>query len=725
MVLRRAKKKLLLIVLLSTISPLFAWTQTTGKSGAPRQAAITGFRNPGAELQLEQKFMAVPSPEGAQRHMRVLAEVPHLAGTEEDRKTADYVAQKFREAGLETRIDEYKVWFNYPKQIRVEQITADGPKLIGPSREHVEGDPYQDDPRIPMIYASGSPSGDVEAEVVYANYGRPEDFRKLQELGINLKGKIAVVRYGKNFRGVKSMVAQQYGLAGVIIYSDPMDDGYFRGDPYPNGPYRPQFSVQRGTVELTFEYPGDPTTPGIASVVTLPDSLRVPPQRAANLPTVPTTPLSYGDAWPILEQLKGLASPREWQGALPFTYHLGPGPIKVHLHLEQDYQLRSIWNVIGTVRGTESPDEWVIAGNHRDAWVFGASDPVSGTAAMLEAVRGIGELLKSGWRPRRTIVFASWDAEEQGLIGSTEFVEQYPRELRNAAAYFNTDIGVSGPAFGASAVPSLYNFIREIARAVPSPGGGTVYDAWKTSQGVVEGRAEPEIYDLSRPAAVGTGAETAIGDLGSGSDYTAFLQHAGVPSVDIGSAGPYGVYHSAFDDLAWFTKFADPTFAYEQQMARFFGLQVLRMSQADVLPYDYEAYAGQIRSSLELAKRKSVDNGWGRDQDFAPAMQAAARFAASAKAIKNASQQHGANPAALNRRLLAAEREFLLPEGLPHRPWFKHAIYAPGEYTGYQAVVLPGVNEAINRRDQCETEEQLQQLTRALERAADALATFH
>ncbi len=570
----------------------------------------------------------------------------------------------------------------------------------------------------------GSPSGDVEAEAVYANYGRPEDFRRLKDMGVAVKGKIALIRYGRNFRGVKAMVARENGAVGVILYSDPIDDGYFQGDAYPNGSYRPEMGVQRGSIELMFKYPGDPTTPGVASLPTLPDSERIPPGQAQNLPSVPTTPLSYGDASPILRELAGPDSPRDWQGALPFTYHLGPGPAKVRLHLVQDYRLRTIWNVIGTLRGTQYPEQWVIAGNHRDAWVFGAADPGSGTAAMLEAVHGIGELLKSGWHPRRTVVLASWDAEEQGLIGSTEYAEQYAAELRNAAAYFNMDIGVSGPNFGASTVPSLKNFLVEISRAVPAPAGGTVYDSWKTSQIMwhsYQGQS-PEITSDSFRAKHGE-PDVLIGDLGSGSDYTAFLQHLGVPATDIGSAGPNGVYHSVFDNLAWFQKYVDPTFAYEQQMARIFGLEILRMCQADLLPFDYEEYAAQIKNYLEAAKRKSSTwKSWEVQPDFAPAFQATTKLLASAKAIRATSENPKSDAAAINRRLLATERAFLLPEGLPGRQWFKHAIYAPGEYSGYQAITLPGVNEAIDHGDLAETKRQLQRLTQALDRAAGALA---
>src|SRR5580698_541716 len=359
-----------------------------------------------------------------------------------------------------------------------------------------------------------------------------------------------------------------------------------------------------------FEFPGDPTTPGIASTPSLPDSNRTPPQQSAQLPKIPTTPLSYGDAWPILEHLAGPDSPREWQGALPFTYHVGPGPVKVKMHLRQDYQFRTIWDVIGRVRGSASPEQSVVAGNHRDAWVYGAVDPNSGTAAMLETVHGLSELLKAGWKPKRTIVFGSWDAEEEGLIGSTEWGEQQQAELANAVAYFNMDVAVSGTAFGASSVPSLKTFLSDVTKAVPSPKGGTVYDVWKKANqpGAQAGQLPTDAIGGGRRAPAAQGKlDVPVGDLGSGSDYTVFLQHLGVPSTDITSSGPYGVYHSAFDNFTWFKKFGDPDFLYEQEMSRIFGLEVLRMSNADVLPFDYETYGKEILAYLNAAKTKSKE----------------------------------------------------------------------------------------------------------------------
>ncbi|MBZ5718806.1 MAG: M28 family metallopeptidase [Acidobacteriia bacterium] len=689
-------------------------------------AVIFGFRSATDETASEARFLAVPNPKLAEEHLRILTQAPHVAGSPEDKATADYVAQKFRDAGLETEIVEYKVWFNYPSEISVDVTAPAGMSMHGPAREHVEGDTFQDDPRVLMPYNAMSPSGDVEAEVVYANYGSPDDFQKLAQMKVDVRGKIVLVRYGQNFRGVKAFVAQEHGAAGVIIYSDPYDDGWHRGDKYPLGPWRPDSGAQRGSIGYMFQFPGDPTTPGVASVPTLPADKRIAPEQSAQMPKIPTTPLSYADAWPILENLAGPESPREWQGALPFNYHVGPGPVKVKIHLKQDYQLRTIWDVIGRVPGSESPNQWVVAGNHRDAWVYGAVDPNSGTAAMLETVHGIGELLKSGWKPKRTIVFGSWDAEEEGLMGSTEWGEQHATDLANAVAYFNMDVAVSGAKFGASSVPSLKQFLRDISKAVPSPKGGTLYDVWRrANQPAAPTTQEPTeaIGDTKRlPAA--PSADAPVGDLGSGSDYTVFLQHLGVPATDVSSTGSYGVYHSVFDNFNWFKKFGDPDFTYEQEMARVFGLEAIRMADADVLPYDYEEYGKEISVYLDAARKKSESVLGSHSPSFSEVVEATRHFQQAGAKILARQKNPPHDPAKLNQALLAAERALLIPDGLPNRPWFHHAIYAPGQYTGYAAVVIPGVNEAIDQHDAERTRQQLTALTAALNRATRTLEDY-
>lgn len=698
--------------------------QAASASDAP---VISGFRDSNAEATLESRFLAVPDAKLAEEHLRILTKAPHIAASPEDKATADYVASKFREAGLDTEIVEYRVWMNYPSEISVDLTAPAGITMHGPKQEQVSADPFQDDPRIVQPYNGMSPSGDAEAEVVYANYGSPDDFDKLKQLGVDVRGKIVLVRYGQNFRGVKSFVAQEHGAAAVLIYSDPADDGWRRGDKYPAGPWRPDSGVQRGSVGYMFQYPGDPTTPGIASVPNLPDSQRTSVEQAAQLPRVPTTPISYADAWPILEHLGGPESPREWQGSLPFTYHTGAGPAKVKIHLKQDYQFRTIWDVIGKVKGSEFPDDWVVAGNHRDAWVYGAVDPNSGTAAMLESVHGLGELLKTGWKPKRTIVIGSWDAEEQGLIGSTEWGEQYSKELANAVAYFNMDVAVSGAKFGASAVPSLKEFVREVTKAVPSPKGGSVYQVWKkaTDKEAVTASPQDAIGGVKREPTVQTKQDVPVGDLGSGSDYTVFLQHLGIPSTDISSTGSYGVYHSAFDNFAWFKKFGDPDFSYEQQMARVYGLEIVRMSNVDILPYDYENYGKEIGAYISAAQAKAQKRWAEQSPKFDAAVEAAKAFQEAGAKIAEKERKSNGDTKRLNATLRDAERALLLPQGLPNRPWYHHAIYAPGQYTGYAAVVIPGVNEAIDKGDLTKTTEQIDALAVALRRAAKTLENYH
>jgi N-acetylated-alpha-linked acidic dipeptidase len=667
----------------------------------------------------ELKFLSVPDPAAAERHMKVLTLEPHIAGSPADYKTALYVAQKFREAGLETSIEPYRVWLNYPAEVSVTALGAGGAEIMhGPSREQVDGDPFQDNAAVTPAFSGYSPSGDVTADVVYANYGRPEDFKQLDEQGISVRGKIVIVRYGENFRGVKVYLAQEMGAAALIIYSDPVDDGFTKGDAYPNGPWRPSSSVQRGTVEFGFQHPGDPTTPGFASTMSLPESERVRPEDNPDMPRIPVTPLSAKDAQPILAALRGPDCPRDWQGALPLAYHMGPGPVRVHLRLQQDYGYRTIWNVVGRIKGAEFPDELVIAGNHRDAWVYGAVDPISGTVAMLEAVKGLGELLKSGWRPKRTILFASWDAEEQGLIGSTEWVEDHEAELGHAVAYFNTDTGAAGPNFRAAATPSLRNFLRDITMLVPSPKGGVLYDQWRT-------------FGKMSAVAAG-GSDVALGNLGSGSDYTSFVDHMGIPSSDIRTSGNYGVYHSVFDNYEWYRRFGDPGFHYTQLIARVFGLEVLRMSETEVLPYDYQSYAVDIMQYALAAEKRAHEVFGEGTPDFSPVLRAARHFVTAGR-IMQEQQRAVAYEQTVNRDevrrmndlLIQAERDLLLPKGLPKRPWFRHSIFAPADLKGYAASVIPGVNEAIENGDLAVTTDQINELAKALNRAAATLESYH
>jgi len=710
------------LVVVSSALVLTALAQQAGRPAPPSQ--VFGFRDFAKQYQVDQEFLAVPSPALAEQHLKVLTAAPHIAGSPEDKKTADYVAHQFRAAGLQTEIVEYKVWMNRPAEISVTVTAPANVKMNGPTREHVDGDPFQDDPRVVMPFNGSSPSGDVEAEVIYANYGRPEDFKRLEEMKVDVRGKVVLVRYGENFRGVKSFVAEEHGAAGVLIYSDPSNDGYFKGDAYPKGPWRPDTGVQRGSIQYMFKYPGDPTTPGVASVMSLPDSQRIKPENAPDMPKVPTTPISYADARPILENLGGPESPRDWQGALALTYHVGPGPVRVKVHLKQDYRYWTIWNVIGKIPGTKYPNETVVIGNHRDAWVYGAVDPNSGTAAMLEAVHGMGELLNHGWKPDRTIIVASWDAEEQGLIGSTEYGEEHERDLAHAVAYFNLDVAVSGPNFDASAVPSLKGFVRDVTKFVPSPKGGTLYNVWRDEKLKQSDRRMGSDLGSNRSPNARVENDVPVGDLGSGSDYSVFIQHLGIPSTDMTSSGPYGVYHSAFDNFAWFKKFGDPTFTYEQEMARVLGLEALHMASADVLPYDYELYSKEINAYIESAREKTKQALGSAAPDFSKAAEASKRFMSAGTKILFIQKAPPQDASGLNQALIAAERAMLSPQGLPNRAWFRHLIYAPGQYTGYAAVVIPGVNEAIDAKNASLTAQQLQLLTDALNRAAAVLEGY-
>ena len=692
-----------LLLLTFSVVPAHAQTQS-----------VFGYVDFTKQSKIDADFLAVPDAKLAGQHLKILTAKPHIASSKEDYETAVYVAEKFKAAGLATEIVPYRVLLNQPRTVSFEARSDAGAILsTGPTREHVSDDPFQDDPNVVMPFNGSSGSGDVTGEVVYANYGRLEDFDYLAAQHIDLHGKIVLVRYGANFRGVKVYIAEQRGAAGVLIYSDPQDDGYFQGDAYPNGPWRPETGVQRGSVQYLFKYPGDPQTPGVASTPELPDSARLDPLKTGNQPSIISIPISYHDASPILQALAGPNVPKGWQGALPFSYHVGGTGVSIHLVSDQDYKVRTIWDVIGKIKGREYPDNWVVVGNHRDAWVYGAVDPNSGTAAMLEAVHGFGALLKQGWKPKRTIVVASWDAEEEGLIGSTEWTEQHEAALKHAVSYFNVDVAVSGSEFGAEAVPSLKQFIREVTEQVPSPKGGTVYSQWKLS-------ALSEARDSNTGHVTHANAPTddvPVGDLGSGSDFTPFLQHVGVPSTDIGSHGSYGVYHSVFDNYTWYMQNADPTFVYLQEMARILGLEALHMADADVLPYDYVTYGKEIASYLDTAKKKKTAGSL----DFAPAEAAAARFSKAADAVRARQLSPGANPAQLNTTLRQTETDFISETGLPNRPWYKHVIYAPGEYTGYAAVVIPGVNEALDAKNQTLAAQQLVVLTQALNRAAQTL----
>ena len=697
---------ILVLQILLVSSPAFAQTTTIDGFQSDR---VTAQRN------WETVFRGVPSPKSAREHLRILTREPHIAGTKEDYDTAIYVRDQLRSYGIPAELKQYDVWLNYPKTPPViELITAKRQKL-NIHEAVVSKDPSSSHPKITPLFNGYSASGDVTAPVVYANYGLPNDYEELKKAGVDVKGKIVIVRYGNSFRGVKAKVAQDHGAIGCIIYSDPADDGYMQGDVFPKGPWRPEASGQRGSVQYLFDYPGDPLTPGRPAIDGVP---RLKPEEATDLTRIPVQPIAYDVAKTIIAPLKGPVRPRGFQGGLPFAYHVGgTDDVKVRLKVDMDYKLRPIWNVIGRIEGTDLRDRWVVLGNHRDAWVFGAVDPNSGTSAMLEVGRGMGELLKQGWKPRRTIVFCSWDAEEYGLVGSTEWVEELAGELREkAVAYLNLDSAVSGVHFGASSVPSLWKLMRAVTREVRDPKTGkTVYQQWQDqsrSQGSEEER--------------NTGGEARIGALGSGSDYTPFLQHLGIASTDMGFGGDYGVYHSAYDSFYWMDKFGDPGFFYHVAAAQIWGTLALRLSDADGLSFDYTDYANEIRGFFRDAMRVA---GWRKlvDSFDDKAMNAALEdFAREAERVEKARQDaikagDRGRLAKINDALMNAERQFIEPRGLRGRAWYKHQIYAPGFYTGYAAQPLTDFRQAIDDRNGAQAKEGLERIVEAVKRATKTL----
>lgn len=696
----RADRRLPAVVLLLAVV-----VAALSLAASESEVSIRGFTPSSAsrEAEFEKLYRSVLTPDAARRDLEILTREPHVAGTPADFSTAQYVLQQFRDAGLEAEIVEYQVLLPMPKEVKVELVS---PVRYEASTNQSAGEPAAagNDPVVIAAFNAFSPSGDITAPVVYANYGLPEDYARLRKQGVDVSGRIVIVRYGKCFRGVKATVAQMHHAAALLIYSDPADDGFARGAVYPAGPWRPATAVQRGSILPLTGYAGDPLTPGVAATR---DAKRLPLSQVP-LPRIPTTPLSYQDAAPILKHLTGPRAPQDWQGALPFVYRVGPGRAKVRVKLEMDYRVRPIWDVVARIPGDLHPEEWVIAGNHRDAWTFGAADPGSGTVSLLAVARGLGHLLKQGWRPRRTIVLASWDAEEFGLMGSTEWAEQFAANLsRHAVAYLNVDVGVCGPHFHAAAVPSLCPLVREVTRDVVDPESGhSVFAAWSRDQGIDV--AEGGQKNLTRPGQgpTPTPPEVHVRELGSGSDYTVFLEHLGVPSLDLGFGGAYGVYHSRFDDFEWMQKFGDPTFRYAVAEAQTYGTLALRLADADILPLDYEEYGQAIQAYLRDLEVESKREHPGGHLDLTRPLRAAAEFTRVADELGGriavAERRGLASPEQLkdvNRALLEVERNFLLDKGLPGRRWFRHVFFAPGVYTGYAAVILPGVREAIDRND--------------------------
>ena len=670
--------------------------------------APLGFTPKGAAayLPVEERFLELPSAERIRKAHLYLADQSHLAGTPRDLELAEWTRDRFMEYGLEdVAITTHEVLLPWPEEITVE-LTAPRAWRASMREEPIEGDKYTQIPAeaAGLPYHAYSASGDVVAPVVYAASGNPADYDRLAAAGIDVRGKIALVRYSVpySYRGFKALTAQRRGAAGLLIYSDPADDGFAKGKVYPEGPWGPPSHIQRGGIVFDFMVPGDPLTPGWASV---PGTRRIDKSQAVSLPTIISAPLSHADARVILEAMGGPEAPAEWKGALPITYRMG-GEATVRMRVRIDDKIRPIWTVTGRIRGREEPDREVIVGNHRDAWIYGGVDPSSGSAALVELARNLGELKAGGWRPRRSIVFASWDAEEFTLTSSTEWGEQHADRLRKqAVAYLNVDSAASGPRFAASAVPALNQVLAEAAGVVRDPELKTSIAAARTERRPTEAGSLP----------TGSGEELVGNRLGSGSDYTVFLNHLGIPIADLSFDGPYGVYHSIYDNHNWVAKIGDPGFLYHVALVQLWGVAAMRLAEADVIPLDYAPYASAIaRFAAEL-------KGGRTHGEFADLEAAISEMEAAAKALNTAraSALRSGNPAearAVNEKLLQVERALLDPAGIPNRPWYRHQIYAP-KHT-YAPELLPGVAEALEAQDDTRARKQLHALTAAVRRAA-------
>jgi N-acetylated-alpha-linked acidic dipeptidase len=703
-----------LIVLVTFFAKSSAKAQETG--------GIRGFSPAHAEGEraLEQALRVVPDAAHAENDLRYLTSQPHMAGTEASRRVAEWLREQYRSFGFDAEIVTYSAWLPQPREVKLELLAPKHRTLASPEQPFEEDkDTY--DKRAVAGFNAYSPSGVVAAPVVYANYGMVEDYHTLESLGVTVEGKIVITRYGHGYRGVKAKLAEEHKAAGLIIYSDPQDDGYVAGDTFPRGPWRPMTGIQRGSILFTEIYPGDPLTPGVGSTA---DAKRLEPADALSVPHIPTMPIHARDAAVILAALGGQRVPRGWQGGLPFTYHMGAGETKARMKLAMDFDERPLYDVISKLHGS-SDDQWVVLGNHHDAWVFGAADPNSGTAAMLEMARALGELVRTGWKPQRTIVMCHWDGEEPGLIGSTEWVEANRAELQTkAVAYINTDVGVSGPNFSAAATPSLKEVVREATREVQDPQPGrSVYDSWREHAAHRKEESAGEAPPRQKSEA---SAGVPIGALGAGSDFCPFFDFAGIPSIDVGFAGEYGVYHSLYDDFYWMKHFGDPTFAYHVALARILGTLTLRLDEADILPFDFESYASEIaQGESDLASRASeLDVS---ADSLKPVADASAAFSRSALRAAQALRSPLSAPLDLvkeneiNHVLATVEQALLAPEGLVGRPWYKHTIFAPGSYAGYSAEMLPGVSESLDRKDLATLRREVDALAQALRRAATRL----
>jgi N-acetylated-alpha-linked acidic dipeptidase len=711
------------------------------------------------ERQWEEKLRAIPSPENLRAYMQRLSARPHHVGSPYDKDNAEWILGKFKEFGLDAHIEQFEVLFPTPKERRVELVEG-GPKFAAKLQEPaVPQDPTssQQSEQLPT-YNAYSIDGDVTAELVYVNYGVPEDYEQLERMGVSVKGKIVIARYYHSWRGIKPKVAAEHGAVGCLIFSDPHEDGFYQGETFPGGPYRPPDGVQRGSVADMPLYPGDPLTPGVGATK---DAKRLKVEEAPTITKIPVLPISYADAQPLLAALTGRVGPADWRGNLGITYHLGPGPAKVHLVVKSNWEpLKTLYDVIAKIPGSTYPDEWVIRGNHHDAWVNGAEDPTAGQIAILEEARALGEMVKAGWKPKRTIIYCAWDGEEPGLLGSTEWAEQHYDELRaHAVAYINSDSNGRG-YFNVEGSHTLEKFTNDVARDISDP--ETKLSVWKRDQlHKIEEAKTAEQRDEIRKR-----ADLRIPALGSGSDYTAFLQHDGVASLNFGFGGEDGggIYHSIYDDFYWFTHFSDTDFVYGRALAQAGSTAVMRLADADLLPFEFGDFADTVQMYLKELKalaQKSQDDIRERNREieegvfqatndprrplvppsvetvpphlnFAPLENAVDTLNRSAAEYRRALEQVNAKSAAapassslaeVNKLLMESERKLTNTAGLPNRPWFKHQLYAPGFYTGYAVKTVPAVREAIELKQWKQADEAIVVVAGVLQDEAALIST--
>jgi N-acetylated-alpha-linked acidic dipeptidase len=719
------------------------------KQGEPTQPTASPAPITEAHPQ-EAKFRTIPDPARMRENMRRLSARPHHVGSPYDKDNAEWLLARFKEYGWDAKIEQFDVLFPTPKERLVEMVAPKPFKLkLQEPPEKVDPTSGQTAEQLPT-YNAYSIDGDVTGPLVYVNYGRPQDYEELERYGISVKGAIVIARYGQSWRGIKPKVAAEHGAVGCIIYSDPKDDGYFGDEVFPKGPMRNPDGVQRGSVADMPTHPGDPLSPGFGSV---PGAQRLALNEAKTLTKIPVLPISYGDARPLLEAITGPVAPESWRGGLPFTYHLGPGASKVHMKLAFNWDTKPLYDVIARINGSTFPDEWIVRGNHHDAWVNGAEDPISGTAEQLEEARAFGELLKSGWRPKRTIIYAAWDGEEPGLLGSTEWAETHAEELqKKAVLYINTD-GNDRGFLSAQGSHTLEHFVNDVARNIQDPEtNGSVWKRLRAHE-ISDAKSADDRKEIRDRT------DLRIRALGSGSDYTPFLQHLGIASLNLGYDGEDdgGIYHSIYDDFYWYTNFSDKDFVYGRALAQTVGTAVLRLSDADVLPFEFSNLADTVQSYIKDLQKllkdrqdkikeqnKQIDDGVfaavndprrpllpPKKEQVPPAINFAVLENASAKlteaadrykkALTAAKGKLGTNKealAALNAKLIQSERQFMAPNGLKRRPWFKHMLYAPGYYTGYAVKTMPGVREGIEQKEYADADAEAAKLADVLNKQA-------